>query len=69
MPDDSPVMIALAPISRDASTVWTRWLATVRSMVATPVMSMTTTLRAVGLDRREQLLGELARALRSRGCR
>ena len=41
--DDRPVRIALAPISRAASTVWTRWLATVTSIVATPVMSMTTT--------------------------
>ena len=39
-----PVMIALAPMRRAASTVWTRWLATLRSIVATPVMSMTTTL-------------------------
>src|ERR1700750_835372 len=44
MPDDSPVRIALAPISRDASTVCTRWLATVSSIDATPVMSITTTL-------------------------
>ena len=36
-------MMALAPMRRAASTVWTRWLATVTSMVATPVMSMTTT--------------------------
>ncbi len=37
-------MITLAPISRDASTVCTRWLATVESIVGTPVMSITTTL-------------------------
>ena len=43
MPDDRPVMIALAPISCDALTVWTRWFATVTSIVATPVMSITTT--------------------------
>jgi hypothetical protein len=41
---DRPVMITLAPMSRDASTVWTRWLATVESMSGTPVTSMTTTL-------------------------
>src|SRR5919108_1240646 len=41
--DERPVMIALAPISRAASTVWTRWFATFRSIVATPVMSITTT--------------------------
>ena len=49
MPDDSPVMIALAPISRDASTVCTRWLATVTSIDATPVMSITTTLARLAL--------------------
>ena len=37
-------MITLAPISREASTVCTRWLATVESIVGTPVMSITTTL-------------------------
>ena len=37
-------MITLAPMSRDASTVCTRWLATVWSISGTPVMSMTTTL-------------------------
>ena len=37
-------MITLAPISRDASTVCTRWFATVESIVGTPVMSITTTL-------------------------
>ena len=36
-------MITLAPISREASTVCTRWLATVESIVGTPVMSITTT--------------------------
>ena len=41
---DRPVMITLAPISREASTVWTRWLATVSSTSGAPVMSMTTTL-------------------------
>src|SRR3954447_9915454 len=40
---DRPVMMTLAPISRDASTVCTRWLATVSSTSGTPVMSMTTT--------------------------
>src|SRR4051795_4834292 len=57
--EDRPVMITLAPISREASTVWTRWLATVESIVGTPVMSITTT-RAVGADAPQQLLGELA---------
>src|SRR3954468_20744767 len=41
---DSPVMITLAPISRDASTVCPRWLATASSTSGAPVMSMTTTL-------------------------
>lgn len=41
---ESPVMMTLAPMSRDASTVWTRWLATVSSTSGAPVMSMTTTL-------------------------
>ena len=36
-------MITLAPIRREASTVWTRWFATVESIVGTPVMSITTT--------------------------
>src|SRR5919205_902801 len=40
---ERPVMITLAPMSREASTVCTRWLATVESIVGTPVMSMTTT--------------------------
>ena len=33
------------------------------SIVGTPVMSMTTTLRAVGADAAQELLGELAGAL------
>ena len=41
---DSPVMMTLAPMSREASTVCTRWLATASSTSGTPVMSMTTTL-------------------------
>ena len=49
-------------MSRDASTVWTRWLATVRSIVATPVMSMTTTVARLSRIAAEQLLGELAGA-------
>ena len=36
MSEDSPVMITLAPIERDASTVRTRWLATDVSMLAHP---------------------------------
>src|SRR5215210_7497200 len=40
---ERPVMITFAPIRREASTVCTRWLATVESIVGTPVMSMTTT--------------------------
>ena len=60
--DDNPVITALAPINRAASTVCTRWFATVSSTVATPVISITTTLRPIGLDRAKQLLGELARA-------
>ena len=36
-------MITLAPINPEASTVCTKWFATVESMVGTPVMSMTTT--------------------------
>ena len=56
-------MITLAPISREASTVCTRWLATVESIVGTPVMSITTTRGAVGADAAQQLLGELARPL------
>ena len=39
-----PVMMTLAPLKRDASTVWTRWLATVASTSGAPVMSMTATL-------------------------
>ena len=41
--EERPVMITDAPMSRDASTVWTRWLATVESIAGTPVMSITTT--------------------------
>src|SRR5216117_2386942 len=41
---DRPVTITLAPWSRDASTVRTRWFATLESMAGTPVMSMTTSL-------------------------
>src|SRR3989449_7121722 len=41
---DRPVTITVAPRSRDASTVCTRWFATFESMAATPVMSITTTL-------------------------
>ncbi len=37
-------MMTLAPLKRDASTVWTRWLATVASTSGAPVMSMTSTL-------------------------
>jgi hypothetical protein len=35
-------------------------LATFESIAATPVMSMTTTLRAIRADAAQQLLGELA---------
>ena len=41
---DSPVTMTVAPRSRAASTVCTRWLATLASSAATPVTSMTTTL-------------------------
>ena len=41
--EDNPVIITLAPMSRDASTVCTRWFATVESIVGTPVISTTTT--------------------------
>src|SRR5574341_8697 len=41
---DRPVTITVAPNRRDASTVWTKWLATPESMAATPVTSITTTL-------------------------
>src|SRR5437868_8483039 len=40
---ESPVTMTVAPRSREASTVCTRWFATVASIAATPVMSMTTT--------------------------
>ena len=40
---ESPVMMTLAPIRREASTVCTRWLATFSSTSGAPVMSMTTT--------------------------
>src|SRR5439155_1045002 len=50
---DNPVTMTVAPRSRDASTVSTRWLATFESMAATPVMSMTTTrARFVPMPRR-----------------
>src|SRR5438046_142178 len=41
---DRPVTITIAPRSREASTVRTRWFATFESMAGTPVMSITTTL-------------------------
>ena len=51
--EERPVMMTLAPMSREASTVCTRLLATVESISGTPVMSMTTTLaRLVRMPRR-----------------
>src|SRR5439155_22529402 len=40
---ETPVTIAVAPMSRAASTVWIRWFATRESTAATPVTSSTTT--------------------------
>src|SRR5579859_205144 len=40
---DRPVTMTVAPSKRAASTVWTRLFATLASIAATPVMSMTTT--------------------------
>ena len=71
----------LAPISREASTVCTRWLATVASIVATPVMSMTTTVARLSriapsscsvswrarAESRTPMIGRISR--RSRTCR
>jgi hypothetical protein len=39
-----PLTMETAPISRAASTVWTRWLATLVSTEGTPVTSITTTV-------------------------
>src|SRR5438093_1281694 len=40
---DNPVTMTVAPKSREASTVWTRWFATLASMAGTPVISIPTT--------------------------
>ena len=61
--EDRPVMITPAPISRDASTVCTRWLATGSSTSGTPVMSMTTTLARWVRIAAQQLVGQLLRPL------
>ena len=45
---DNPVMMTLAPIRRDASTVCTRWLATDASTSGEPVMSGATPAQASG---------------------
>ena len=57
---DRPVMMTLAPISREASTVCTRWLATVCVDVGRAGDVDDHDLGAVGADAGEQLLGELA---------
>ncbi len=57
-------MITLAPIRRDASTVCTRWFATVWSIVGTPVMSITTTFARLVRMPRSSCSVSCARALR-----
>src|SRR5213593_1622612 len=60
---DRPVTMTVAPRSREASTVWTRWFATLESMAATPVMSMTTTFaRFARIPRRSCSVSSLARS-------
>jgi hypothetical protein len=61
-----PVMITLAPMSREASTVCTRWFATDSSTSGAPVMSMTTTLaRCVRMPVNNCSVSCLARSLSS----
>src|SRR5438094_5080832 len=60
---DNPVTMTVAPKSREASTVWTRWFATLaHGRDARDVDH--DDLGAIDPDAAEQLLGELTRALR-----
>ena len=57
---DNPVMMTLAPMSRDASTVCTRWFATVWSTSGRTRDVDDDDLGAVLADAGQQLLGQLA---------